>query len=153
MFCRQVSIWLVHFCNVVYINKRFTRWHSSFLRWLSYRWKRIRPSLPIGYILYVLKNHLISISRHRLVRLELSVSPIWIYIPSDALLSPPSCGIFKSVYWYAKFVFILVLSLRSVRRHVMRDRFTETVLSRWDNFQLAQSFHILWLNSCSSASL
>ena len=39
--------------------------------------------------------------------------PIWIYIPSDAQLSPSSFGIFKSVCWYGKFVFILVLSLRS----------------------------------------
>ena len=28
---------------------------------------------------------------------KLSVPPIWIYIPSDAQLSPPSFGIFKSV--------------------------------------------------------
>jgi len=41
---------------------------------------------------------------------------MWIYIPSDAQLSPPSFGIFKSVFWYGKFVFILVLSLRSVRQ-------------------------------------
>ena len=42
--------------------------------------------------------------------------PISIYIPSDAQLSPPSFGIFKSVCWYGKFVFILVLSMRSVRQ-------------------------------------
>ena len=39
----------------------------------------------------------------------MSVPPIWIYIPSDAQLSPPSFGISKSVCWYGKFVFILDL--------------------------------------------
>ena len=47
---------------------------------------------------------------------KLSVPPIWIYITSDVQLSPPSFGIFKSVCWYGKFVFILVLSIRSVRQ-------------------------------------
>ena len=42
-------------------------------------------------------------------KVELSVPPIWIYIPPDAQLSPPSFGIFKSVCGYGKFVFILVL--------------------------------------------
>ena len=42
--------------------------------------------------------------------------PIWIYIPLDAKLSPPSFGIFKSVCWYGKFVFILVLCMRSVHQ-------------------------------------
>ena len=46
--------------------------------------------------------------------LKLSVPPILIYISSDAQLSPPSFGIFKSKSWYGKFVFILVLLLRSV---------------------------------------
>ena len=46
--------------------------------------------------------------------LKLSVPPILIYIPSDAQLSPLSFGVFKSVFWYGKFNFILVLLLRSV---------------------------------------
>ena len=50
------------------------------------------------------------------VSIKLSVPPIWIYIPSDAQLSPPSFSIFENVCWYGKFVFILVLSLRSVRQ-------------------------------------
>ena len=48
--------------------------------------------------------------------LKPSVPPIWIYIPSDAQLSPSSLGIFKSVCWYGKFVFILVLSMWSVHQ-------------------------------------
>ena len=35
--------------------------------------------------------------------LKLSVPPISIYIPSNAQLSPPSFGIFKSLFWYGKF--------------------------------------------------
>ena len=58
-------------------------------------------------------THIISAN---LNKLKLSVPPIWIHIPSDAQLSPPPFGIFKSVCWYGKFVFILVLSLRSVRQ-------------------------------------
>jgi len=54
--------------------------------------------------------------QQELVLIFSSVPPIWIYKPSDAQLSPPSFGIFKSVCWYGKFVFILVLSLRSVRQ-------------------------------------
>ena len=45
---------------------------------------------------------------------KLSVPPKLVYIPLDAQLSPPLFGIFKSVCWYEKFVFILVLSTRSV---------------------------------------
>ena len=59
-----------------------------------------------------------------LYSVKLSVPPISIYIPSDAQLSPPLFGIFKSVFWYGKFDFILVLSLRSVyqikRRAMLR---------------------------------
>ena len=52
--------------------------------------------------------------RYKIATFKLSVPPISIYTPSDAQLSPPSFGIFKSVCWYGKFVFILVLSLQSV---------------------------------------
>ena len=48
--------------------------------------------------------------------IKLSVPPIWIYIPSESQLSPLSFGIFKSVCWYGKFVFILILPTRSVRQ-------------------------------------
>ena len=52
--------------------------------------------------------------------IKLSVPPIWIYIPSDPQLSPPSFGIFKSVCWYGKLVLILVLSLRFARQNWRR---------------------------------
>ena len=51
---------------------------------------------------------------------KLSVPPLWIYILSDAQLSAPLFGIFKSVCWYGNFVCTLVLSLRSVRQRRRR---------------------------------
>ena len=73
-------------------------------------------------------------------------------------IESPIVWILRSVCSYGKFVFILVLSLRTVRQKWRRVMLRATdsqkkVLLHWDNFQLAQFFHILWLKSCSSAPL
>ena len=61
--------------------------------------------------------------------IKLTVPPIWIYIPSDAQLSPPSFGILKSVCWYGKFFYFsfvfVICSSKMKTRHVTRDRFTK----------------------------
>jgi len=58
------------------------------------------------------------------------------------------CWVYSKVYAdmenYLIFVFA-ICSSKMKTRLVTRDRFTEKLLSRWDNFQLARSFHILWL--------
>ena len=51
--------------------------------------------------------------------------------------------IWKNCFYFS-FDFAICSSEKNTR-HVTRDRFTEKVLSRWDNFQLARFFHILWL--------
>ena len=76
--------------------------------------------------------------------LKLSVPPIWIYIPSDAQYSPPSFGIFKSVCWFEKFVFVLVVAVVVFSKmktcYVTRGWFTEKVFSRLDNFNSRDPF-------------
>ena len=71
---------------------------------------------------------------------KLFVSPILIYTSSDAQLSSLLFDIFKSVLiWIICFYFSFVFAICSSKvrtRLVMRDLFTEKVLSRWDNFNL-----------------
>ena len=72
-------------------------------------------------------------SLYTFLYIKLSVPPIWIYIPSDAQLSPQSFGIFKSVCWYGNcfyFSFVFAICSSKRRRYVARDLFTEKGLSR-----------------------
>ena len=52
------------------------------------------------------------------------------------------CIFIWKILFYFSFV-VAICSSKMKTRHVMRDRFMEKVLPRWDTFQLARSFHIL----------
>ena len=73
-----------------------------------------------------------------------------IYHRIGCTIEPPivwyiqKCMLIWKICFYFSFVFA-ICSSKMKTRHVTRDRFTEKVLSRSDNFQLARSFHILGL--------
>ena len=90
---------------------------------------------------------------------KLSMPLIWIYMPPDAQLSPPSFGIFKSVcYLYFSFVFA-ICSSKMKTHHITRDLFMEKVLSHWDNFNSSDPFKYTigrgrkWLSASRSMEL
>ena len=111
---------------ILFLYSRSHTWRILFLR--------LRPKQDVNYFSICLTVRATYID---LYTIGCTIEPPVVWYIQKCML------IWKICFYFSR-VFAIFLS-KMKTRHVKRDRFTEKVLSRWDNFQLARSFHILWL--------